>query len=150
MYWSNLSRPRFDQVLRFWPTSILVIHCECLPSHCNNATHQGIFISQPCYEDKCMECGNHLSVLLSHILLLLVPYNFSICSYWIEFPDKTPWSRGNAGINSDQRSEFRCYRQLGLNKCEEWFPKKPRLVPQNSPLDSLAIYDIQHSFLTVS
>ncbi len=28
MHWSNLSRPRFDQVLRFWPTSILVIHYE--------------------------------------------------------------------------------------------------------------------------
>ncbi len=30
MHWSNLSRPRFDQVLRFWPTSILVIHYECI------------------------------------------------------------------------------------------------------------------------
>ena len=27
-----------------------------LPSHHGSATHQGISISQPCYEEKCMEC----------------------------------------------------------------------------------------------
>ncbi len=30
-------------------------HLSNLPSHHDNATHQGISISQPCYEEKCME-----------------------------------------------------------------------------------------------
>ncbi len=30
-------------------------HRGTLPSHCDNATHEGISISQPCYEGKCME-----------------------------------------------------------------------------------------------
>ncbi len=29
---------------------------EHLPSHHDNAIHQGISISQPCYEEKCMKC----------------------------------------------------------------------------------------------
>ena len=31
-------------------------HLSNLPSQCDNATHQGISISQPCYEEECMEC----------------------------------------------------------------------------------------------
>ncbi len=31
-------------------------HLGNLPSHHDNEAHQGIFISQLCYEDKCMEC----------------------------------------------------------------------------------------------
>ena len=31
-------------------------HLGNLPSHRDNVTPQGIFISQPCSEDKCMEC----------------------------------------------------------------------------------------------
>ncbi len=30
-------------------------HLSNLPSHRDNVTHQGISISQPCYEDDCME-----------------------------------------------------------------------------------------------
>ncbi len=30
-------------------------HLSNLPPHRDSVTHQGIFISQPCYEDKCME-----------------------------------------------------------------------------------------------
>ncbi len=30
-------------------------HLSNLPAHHDNATHQGISISQPCYEDKCMQ-----------------------------------------------------------------------------------------------
>ena len=31
-------------------------HLINLPSHLDNATHQEISISKPCYEEKCMEC----------------------------------------------------------------------------------------------
>ena len=44
-------------------------HLSNLPSHHDNATHQGISISQPCYEEKCMEClftHTFLSTFLSH------------------------------------------------------------------------------------
>ena len=30
-------------------------HLSNLPSHHDNATHQGISINQPCYEERCME-----------------------------------------------------------------------------------------------
>ncbi len=30
-------------------------HLSNLPPHCDNATHQGISISQPCYEEECLE-----------------------------------------------------------------------------------------------
>ena len=33
-------------------------HLSNLPSHHDNVTHQGISISQPCYEEKRMECGS--------------------------------------------------------------------------------------------
>ncbi len=32
-------------------------HLRNLPSHHDNVTHQGISISQPCYEDEWMECN---------------------------------------------------------------------------------------------
>ncbi len=32
-------------------------HLGNLPPHRGNVTHQGIFISQPCYEDRCKECA---------------------------------------------------------------------------------------------
>ncbi len=42
-----------------WETEILQRKCRehlsNLPSHHDNVTHQGISISQPCYEEKCME-----------------------------------------------------------------------------------------------
>ncbi len=38
-------------------------HLGSLPSHHDNETHQGIFISQPCYGDKCVKCSFDTLVL---------------------------------------------------------------------------------------
>ncbi len=38
-------------------------HLSNQPSHRDNVTHQGIFISQPCYEDEWMECTTTTDIL---------------------------------------------------------------------------------------
>ncbi len=43
-----------------------------LPSHQDNATHQGISISQPCYEDKCMEWYRTISYNHNPKLLCMI------------------------------------------------------------------------------
>ncbi len=47
-------------------------HRSNQPSHRDNATHQGISISQPCYEDKCMEC---------HFFTQCPPYSHAVLVY---------------------------------------------------------------------
>ncbi len=54
-------------------------HLSNLPSHCDNVTHQGISISQPCYEDKCME-WNKLSCQWWTMELLYTIVDSRVCS----------------------------------------------------------------------
>ncbi len=66
-------------------------HLSNLPSHRDNATHQGISISQPCYEDDCVEWSLHCSWELGKgILLTLIRIYFRICG--VQRTPKALWS----------------------------------------------------------
>ncbi len=56
------------------------VHLSNLPSHPDNATHQWISISQPCYEDKCMECLWWASVFGAS-QCVCIPYEFHSPQY---------------------------------------------------------------------
>ena len=44
-------------------------HLSNLPPHHDNAIHKGTSISQPCYEEKCLECvSDGPGVIITHTI----------------------------------------------------------------------------------
>ncbi len=63
-----------------------VWHLSNLPSHRDNATHQGILISQPVYEDRCMECLLTLSTLVLLWCSITLKYLFACFIHRLQLP----------------------------------------------------------------
>ncbi len=82
-------RPR-KVPLNIWPvlqnrSLLLLEHLSNLPSHHDNATHQGISISQSGYEEKCKEWqGNHkvCGLQYAYSTCLIIPCTFPTFSLW--------------------------------------------------------------------
>ncbi len=74
-------------------------HLSNLPSHHDNATHQGISISLPYYEEKCMEC----SIVTETILRPLRPF----CGWTGSLPD----------FIQEQLQEVLCFLRRAVYRC---------------------------------